>query len=285
MSDVTRKRERASAAGGRGGLARGTSRRASARRETTSGDFSAGVRAPRQARGQESLERLLAAATRLVNERGLEAVTVGDIVREGRSSVGVFYARFEDKDAVLRCLHERFCAHGLAAADVVLAPERWQGRGAAEIVRAVIDGLARLDAEHGGLVRAFVLASGRDPSYAERAVALGRRLSRRLRSLLLARRSELRMADPERAIDFAVWLLLAHHDQRAVFGDVQTSELAWSGEARRVALTRAVLAQLGIEDTADTTERAERTSTAATRTNTRAAKRRARISRVKERRR
>jgi AcrR family transcriptional regulator len=218
-----------------------------------------------------------------VNERGLAAVTVGDIVREGRSSVGVFYARFEDKDAVLRCLHERFCARGLAAADVVLAPERWQGRGAAEIVRAVIDGLARLDAEHAGLVRAFVLASGRDSSYAERAVALGRRLSRRLRALLLARRTELRVADPERAIDFAVWLLLAHHDQRAVFGDVQTSELAWSGEARRLALARAVLAQLGIDDGAAAAAR-KRSWTTAAAARTRAAGR-ARVPMTKARRR
>jgi AcrR family transcriptional regulator len=205
-----------------------------------------GVHTPSQRRGRESLERLLAAAERLVDQRGLDAVTVGDVVREARSSVGVFYARFADKDALLRCLHERFCARGREWAETAFAPERWESAGAAEVVRTLIDGLGRMDAKRAGLVRAFVLASGRDPSYAERAAAVGRELSAHVRRLLLARRGELRVDDSDRAIDFAVWLVIAHHDQRAVFGAVRTSELAWSADARRDALARTVLAQLGI---------------------------------------
>jgi AcrR family transcriptional regulator len=43
---------------------------------------------------------------------------VADIVREARSSVGVFYSRFADKDALLHTLDERF------ADELVITVER-----------------------------------------------------------------------------------------------------------------------------------------------------------------
>src|SRR6476661_5441098 len=54
------------------------------------------VRAPLQERSQQSLERMLDAAEALIYERGFDELTVGDLVQRSRTSVGSFYARFED---------------------------------------------------------------------------------------------------------------------------------------------------------------------------------------------
>ena len=62
------------------------------------------VRPPQQARSQETLHRILDAAEVLVAEKSFEDASVSEIVRRANSSVGAFYARFEDKDAVLRVL-------------------------------------------------------------------------------------------------------------------------------------------------------------------------------------
>ena len=53
---------------------------------------------PKQARSQRTLERILQAAEELVLEKGLASVSVPDIVARANSSVGGFYARFEDKN-------------------------------------------------------------------------------------------------------------------------------------------------------------------------------------------
>ena len=54
------------------------------------------VRAPQQARSQETLDRILDAAERLVSEKGFEDTTVADVVARAGSSVGAFYTRFRD---------------------------------------------------------------------------------------------------------------------------------------------------------------------------------------------
>jgi len=214
-----------------------------------SAPLSRGVRPPRQTRGHESLERLLDAGAAAIAEQGFGALTVGDVVRRARSSVGVFYARFADKEALLRCLHERFCARGLAAFEQAFAPARWEDASAEAIVRALVAGLLAMDRAQPGLVRAFVLAAGSDASYAERAARLGDHMVRRLRELLLARRDELAHPDPAQAIGFAVWLVLAHLDQRAVYGDVATGPSRLSHAARVAAMSEVVLRVLGIPPT------------------------------------
>lgn len=68
----------------------------------------ASVARPKQARSEQTLRRILEAAERLIGEKGLGDVSIPDIVREARSSVGGFYARFKDKNELLRALEERF---------------------------------------------------------------------------------------------------------------------------------------------------------------------------------
>ena len=66
------------------------------------------VARPKQARAERTLHRLLDAAEGLIEERGLGDVSIPEIVRRARSSVGGFYARFRDKNELLRALEERF---------------------------------------------------------------------------------------------------------------------------------------------------------------------------------
>ena len=66
------------------------------------------VTAPKQARSAATLQRLLDAAEDLIAEKGLRDVSIPDIVARAGSSVGGFYARFKDKDELLRALEERF---------------------------------------------------------------------------------------------------------------------------------------------------------------------------------
>jgi AcrR family transcriptional regulator len=72
------------------------------------------VREPLQDRSRRTLERLVAAAARLLEARGPEGVTVTGVSREARTSVGAFYARFSGKEEMVRYLGERWLTEALA---------------------------------------------------------------------------------------------------------------------------------------------------------------------------
>jgi AcrR family transcriptional regulator len=78
------------------------------------------VRPTHQVRSQETLERILEAAEEIVAEKGFDNATVSEIVRRAKSSVGAMYARFNDKDSLLVCLHQRFCEQALATTQAAL---------------------------------------------------------------------------------------------------------------------------------------------------------------------
>lgn len=68
---------------------------------STEGSDGECVRAPRQARSQETYDRFVDATIELLAEKPFDQITVSDIVRRADRTVGSFYARFEDKYAVL----------------------------------------------------------------------------------------------------------------------------------------------------------------------------------------
>src|SRR4051812_47767739 len=97
---------------------------------------------PRQARSRATLDRLLAAAEGLLAERGgFERASVADLVRRAKTSVGAFYTRFPDKQALLACFDERFFESGREAWTAFLDPARWAGAGVETIVAAVVTSL------------------------------------------------------------------------------------------------------------------------------------------------
>src|SRR5687768_6072455 len=94
------------------------------------------VRPPRQERSQKTLERILDAAELLFGKKGYERTSVAEICAAAGSSVGAFYARFPDKQALLHQMHERFCEQAIATAEAVLEPSRWRGVATTEFLRA-----------------------------------------------------------------------------------------------------------------------------------------------------
>src|SRR5258707_10246781 len=121
------------------------------------------VRPPLQARSQQTLDRLLDAAEALVSQRGFDDTPVAEIARRAGSSVGSFYSRFADKDALLGALNERFLAQAVATADAALHPPRWQRTTIEEIAAAVVRFLVPIHPEQRRLPRAIAPRLRVDP--------------------------------------------------------------------------------------------------------------------------
>lgn len=188
------------------------------------------VRPPRQERSAKTLDRILSAAEELIAEKGYREATISEIVRRARSSVGAFYSRFADKEALLYTLHERFFEESMATADAALDMRRWEGATLAEIIRTIVRFTVSVAAERAGLIKAFTLRGAADPDFALQGAQLGAKLSKRLTMLLEARADEIGHPDVRAAGDFCTRTILALMDQRVMFGEIGPTQCALSEE-------------------------------------------------------
>ena len=122
---------------------------------------------PRQARSRDTLARLERAAVELLESRTWDELTLTDLVRRARSSIGSFYNLFGDKDAFLDHLDEQYAQDLTAsiARQLEARPERLAGA-----VRQLMAGLIAFHRRRRGLIRALVLRARnrREPAYDER---------------------------------------------------------------------------------------------------------------------
>jgi len=204
------------------------------------------VARPKQARSEATLHRLLDAAESLIEEKGVGDVSVPEIVRRAGSSVGGFYARFKDKDELLRALEERFLGEMRELLDELAAPVRWEGATIADIVRAGVATLLRVFRERRPLLVAFMAraARGSGPEV-EQILGFRREVSARFVALLSARTEDLAHPEPRIAVDLAIQLVFGLMHQLIVFGDVHVGDRRLAEDELAEELVRAVLGYVG----------------------------------------
>ena len=206
------------------------------------------VRPPQQARSRATLDRFVAAALALVGERRFEDAPVAEIARRARASVGAFYARFPDKDALVEFMNERMFHAGRENWDAFLAPDRWRDRGVAEVVEGFVRHVVRKRRAHRGVLRALSLyaRSRPAPGFLEHATALNRHVHRRLRELLLERKHEIGNPAPERAIAFGLLMVDSATRDAILFDEVAQVPGKPSDAFLARELSAAWLAYLGV---------------------------------------
>jgi AcrR family transcriptional regulator len=174
------------------------------------------IHAPQQARSRETLERLLDAAEAVIAEKGVEGASVAEIARRADSSIGAFYARFHDKEGLLRYLFERFDEQADATARAALDPARWEGVPLRQAFETMLRFLVDVLHEKRGLLAAMVARMPSSPSVGllgERTLA---RVAELVVTLVQARRATTTHPDLERAVHTATWMVLGALELRAI---------------------------------------------------------------------
>ena len=183
------------------------------------------VRPPRQARARQTLERLLDATEAMLATRPFDAISVAEIVAAAGTSVGAFYARFRDKDALLPALYERYDAW-LTARTTCLAAERpWEGRSLSEVADWLAAELVRFFDERRHLMRALALHARLRPEKIDADTrARRKRQTSFLREALLTCRDEIDHPDPERAVDLAIFMAASTCREWILFAEAPHAE-------------------------------------------------------------
>jgi AcrR family transcriptional regulator len=84
-------------------------------------DAPATRREPTQQRSRERVERMLQAARALIEEKGSDAMRMGEVAEKAGVSIGSLYQFFPDKAAIVRTLAERYNAAGRDCIEAELA--------------------------------------------------------------------------------------------------------------------------------------------------------------------
>jgi len=193
------------------------------------------------------MARIVNATERLLEERGFDDISVVDITNRARSSVGAFYARFGDKDALLDHLD---AAHAEALIERVTAyseDDGWREAPIETLVGDVIRFLAGYFKEHRGVLRALSVRARLhdDPRFAEPTRRVNSRVPELIR-LVLSRRSEIEHPSPDLAAYLGFVMVISTLRERILFPETYPTHLPISDSLLADELGHAYLAYLGV---------------------------------------
>jgi len=208
------------------------------------------VAGPKQDRSARTLSRLLDAAEAVIAERGLAGLSIPEIVRRADSSVGGFYARFADKNQLLRALEERFFLEVSARLDALADARRWRDASPVALVEAAVTELVAVTLARAPMIRVFLYRAVQDPDVREHGLRFQRRVTERIAPLLLARTGAVRHPDPPLAVDLAVQLAFGLMQQHVLLEGLHAAGRRLREADLRRELTTLVLTYVGIADDA-----------------------------------
>ena len=207
------------------------------------------VAGPKQARSERTLYRLLDAAEALIVEQGLGGLSIPAVVRRAGSSVGGFYARFRDKNELLRALEERFFLQVQARLDALADERRWAGAPVGRIVAAAVEELVNVTESRRELIRAFLFRATQDVQIRDDAVRFRNRAAERIAALLVGKAPGFRHPDPILAIDLGVQLGFSLMNQHVLLDGTRAAGRTLTREELQREIARMFTAYVGIEET------------------------------------
>jgi AcrR family transcriptional regulator len=185
----------------------------------------ASVRPPKQKRSQESLERVLDASTKLLEEKGFDAFTIQDVSQRADVSVGAIYARFGNKETLLRAVHKHAMdSIGREHESVGAADE--SATNARDVIVAAVRTVAGIFRGNEKLLRAFMHLGAVDDEISRRGSENSTDLARQFRATVLAHRDEITHARPETAADVAFRMAYCTFARQVMYGPTFESDRA-----------------------------------------------------------
>ncbi len=207
------------------------------------------VARPKQFRSEQTLFRILDAAEALIEEKSLADASIPEIVRRAGSSVGGFYARFRDKNELLRALEERFYQDVSMRLELVSQTERWINSRIEDAIQACIAELVSVARRRCNLIIAFVARAAQDEKFREDALRFRRKVSERMWVLVESSGIEVGHPDPELGVDLGVQFALSLVFQQLASGETHAGGRPITDAMLKREIQRNFMAYVGIVGT------------------------------------
>ncbi len=200
------------------------------------------ARAPKQRRSKQSFDRMIDAATEILNEGGLAALTLAEVSRRSRVSIGSIYCRVDSKEDLIREVQTRVLTdmdHEFAA---LVNRVRRKSLPLRELVPTMVRELALYLRRHAALLTAFMQRGAVDPivesvgmrSFAQNALDF--------KLILLERHTEFRHPDAEHAAATCFTVVYGALARFLGLGVTAESEISRENDWRRLVEDLGVMA-------------------------------------------
>ena len=184
----------------------------------------ASVVPPKQKRSQESLERVIDASIELLRENGFDAFTVQDVSRHADVSVGAIYARFGNKESLLRAVHRQAMTSMSVEHETFGSLDGRPGDGPDEVIAGAVRIVASIFRENEELLRAFMHLGAVDDEIARRGSESSSDLARQFEEAVLHHRAAITHPSPEKAVDVAFRMAYCTFARRVMYGPTFESD-------------------------------------------------------------
>jgi AcrR family transcriptional regulator len=210
------------------------------------------VRQPRQARSRETMSQILDAAAQILETKTFEKLTIAEVVQKANTSVGAFYGRFKDKEALLQALDERFFKEFEEEIEFLLAPSNWAGKPISYIIRSATRLMVQTYSKDRGVLRSLNLKARLydDFHFKKREQRAWNELFPLLQDTLLSHQDEISHPDPGLAIRLGFQQMFFTMREVLLWEPLR-EDVPYDNEELIAELTRAYLAYLGVQESTE----------------------------------
>ena len=192
---------------------------------------SAFARKPKQTRSRQSFDRMLDAAAKILAEGGLPALTLAEVSRRSKVSIGSIYCRVDGKEDLLRAVQARELARMDREFALLVTRVRRRQLPLRELAPTMVRELGNFLRRHAPLLSAFMQQAVSDPVLEETGGRSWQQTALDFKQVLLDRRDEFGHPDPDHAADMCfvvVYGCLARFLGFNTFGDVRGLQFSWN---------------------------------------------------------
>ena len=207
------------------------------------------VQEPQQARSQDTMQRILDAAAQILETKNFEELTIAEVVKHANTSVGAFYGRFKDKDALLQALDERFFLEFEQAIQDFLQPAKWVGHSLHEYIEQLTRLMLEIYSSQKGVLRSLNLKGrlSNDERFRQRTLKAWESLHPGFVDTLLLYRDEITHPDPLLAAQLGFQMMF-YTLREILLWDSFHEKNPYDDEQLIRELSRAYLAYLGVKE-------------------------------------
>lgn len=185
--------------------------------------------APKQQRSRESLDRVLEAATELLQDVGYEEMRIAEVAERASIGTASIYARVGSKYGLLLAVQARMVERLDRRAEQLLEPLLSFAGPFEQLVHAAITAVAELFRSEEALLRVFMARADTDATVTASGSGSTMRLNDLFAQVLLSRCGEITHPEPETAVDVCFRMAYDTLARRVMRGADWESrrELAW----------------------------------------------------------
>ncbi len=162
----------------------------------------------------------MSSSTNLIAEQSYDEVTIAEIASHSKISVGGFYSRFRNKDALLSNLQQRLGQETQARIAITLEQD-WSGISLQKLLHHVVKANAEIYQKYRGVLSTIYLKTRTAESSDEEdsRQAYNDHIVSQLTSLLMQKRMEIGHRQPKVAIRLAIACMASMLREAVVFKD------------------------------------------------------------------